>query len=91
MFLSRNYSAPEIVNVGWGQDVSILELAELVKGVVGYAGDIKLDASKPDRTPRKLLDVSKLTKLGWRPKIPLEPGIESTYAWFLQHIDNYRD
>ena len=86
VFLMRNYSAPEIVNVGWGQDVSILELAELVKGVVGYEGDLELDTSKPDGTPRKLLDTSRLSSLGWKPSIGLEKGIRSTYEWYATHV-----
>jgi GDP-L-fucose synthase len=86
VFLMRNYSAPEIVNVGWGQDVSILELAELVKDVVGFEGDIELDTSKPDGTPRKLLDTSRLSSLGWQPSIGLENGIRSTYDWYASHV-----
>jgi len=85
VFLMRNYSAPEIVNVGWGQDVSILELAELVKKVVGFEGDIELDTSKPDGTPRKLLDTSRLSSLGWKPSIGLEEGIRGTYEWYATH------
>lgn len=86
VFLMRNYSAPEIVNVGWGQDVSILELAELVKDVIGYEGDIELDASKPDGTPRKLLDTSRLSSLGWKPSIGLEEGIRGTHDWYVTHV-----
>ena len=85
VFLMQNYSAPEIVNVGWGQDVSILELAELVKDVVGYEGDIELDTSKPDGTPRKLLDTSRLSSLGWKPSIGLEEGIRDTHDWYATH------
>ena len=86
VFLMRNYSAPEIVNVGWGQDASILELAELVQNVIGYEGDIELDTSKPDGTPRKLLDTSRLSSLGWEPSIGLEKGIRSTYDWYVSHV-----
>jgi GDP-L-fucose synthase len=86
VFLMANYSAPEIVNIGWGQDVSILELAELVKDVVGYEGDIELDTSKPDGTPRKLLDTSRLSSLGWKPSIDLEEGIRGTYDWYATHV-----
>jgi len=86
VFLMRNYSAPEIVNIGWGQDVSILELAELVKGVVGYDGNIELDTSKPDGTPRKLLDTSRLSSLGWKPSIGLEEGIRGTHDWYATHV-----
>lgn len=83
VFLLENYDSPEIVNVGCGEDVSIRELAELVCGVVGFAGRLEFDASKPDGTPRKLLNVERLFGLGWRPKIPLEIGIRDAYEWFL--------
>ena len=86
VFLMSNYSAPEIVNVGWGQDVSILELAELVKDVVGCEGDINLDSSKPDGTPRKLLDTFRLSSLGWKPSIGLKEGIRSTHDWYAAHV-----
>jgi len=86
LFLMRNYSAPEIVNVGWGQDISIMDLAELIKDVVGFQGDIKLDTSKPDGTPRKLLDTSRLASLGWKPSIGLEAGIRGTYDWYANHV-----
>ena len=84
LFLLRNYDSPEIVNVGCGEDVTIRELAELVCDVVGFDGELTFDASKPDGTPRKLLDVSRLTALGWRPTISLRDGIASTYEWFLE-------
>jgi len=86
VFLMRNYSASEIVNVGWGEDISILELAELVKNVVGYEGDIELDTSKPDGTPRKLLDTSRLSSLGWKPSIGLEEGIRGTHDWYAAQV-----
>ena len=82
VFLMEHYSSPDIVNVGWGKDISIIELAELVRDTVGFEGDIVLDASKPDGTPRKLLDTSRLTQIGWRPSIPLEEGIARTYDWY---------
>ena len=82
----QNYSVAEIVNIGWGEDVSILELAELVKDVVGYEGCIDLDTSKPDGTPRKLLDTSRLSSLGWKPAIGLEEGIRGTYDWYVAHV-----
>jgi len=85
VFLMQNYSEPEIVNVGWGQDVSILELAELVKNVVCFEGGIELDTSKPDGTPRKLLDTSRLSSLGWQPSIGLEEGIRDTHEWYTTH------
>ncbi|MGE3297362.1 MAG: GDP-L-fucose synthase family protein [Porticoccaceae bacterium] len=85
LFLMRGYDDERIVNVGVGEDVSIAELAELVRRVVGFAGEIVGDASKPDGTPRKLLDVSRLRALGWRARIGLEDGIRETYRWFLAH------
>lgn len=84
-FLIEHYDSPEIVNVGCGRDVTIRELAELVCDVVGFTGTLEFDSTKPDGTPRKLLDVSKLSKLGWQAKIPLREGIESTYEWFLKN------
>lgn len=82
--LMQTYSGGEPVNVGVGADVSIGELAELVREAVGYSGEIVYDTSKPDGTPRKLLDVSRLESLGWRANIPLREGIEQTYQWFLE-------
>ncbi len=90
LFLMEHYDGEQLINVGWGEDVSIRELAELIGSVVGYSGQLVFDTSKPDGTPRKLLDVSKLQKLGWRAETPLRAGIESTYAWFLKHLDRYR-
>lgn len=88
--LTEHYSDSDIVNVGVGTDVSIRELAELVKDVVGYEGEIVNDTSKPDGTPRKLMDVSRLSELGWQAKTSLRDGIESTYAWFLANEANFR-
>lgn len=90
LFLMQRYADERIVNVGVGEDVSILELAELVQRVVGFEGRIVLDPNKPDGTPRKLLDVSRLTALGWRARIGLEDGIRETYRWFLAHGDEAR-
>ena len=87
LFLLENYDEPGPINVGTGEDVSIRELAELVQQVVGYEGALTWDTSKPDGTPRKLLDTSKINTLGWKPTISLEDGLRSTYAWFLQHVD----
>ena len=84
-FLIEHYDSPEIINVGCGQDVTIRDLAELVCDVVGFTGTLEFDSTKPDGTPRKLLDVSKLTKQGWQAKIPLREGIESMYEWFLKN------
>src|SRR5213592_4601069 len=85
LFLLEKYDSPEIINVGCGEDISIRELAELICGVVGFKGDLVWDATKPDGTPRKLLDVSKLHGLGWRHTIALREGIARTYQWFLQN------
>ena len=85
VYLLQNYDGESIVNIGWGEDVTIRELAEMVMSVIGYSGQLTLDSSKPDGTPRKLLDVSRLNGLGWRPQIPLKQGIETTYTWFKQH------
>lgn len=82
VFLLEKYDSPEIVNVGCGADISIRELAELICDVVGFDGELAWDATKPDGTPRKLLDVTKLNNLGWRPTIPLRDGIVRTYDWF---------
>lgn len=90
LFLMQTYEAEEFVNVGWGEDLSIRELAELVKEVVGFNGSVEFDTTKPDGTPRKLLDTSRLSRLGWRPRIGLEEGLRSTYAWFLQHHSQLR-
>ncbi|GAA4556777.1 GDP-L-fucose synthase [Pseudonocardia xishanensis] len=79
------YDDPETINVGVGEDVSIRELAEIVADVVGFRGEIVQDTSRPDGTPRKLLDVSRINALGWRASIPLREGIESTYRWFVTH------
>jgi GDP-L-fucose synthase len=84
LFLLRNHDSPEPVNVGVGDDVSIRELAALVREVVGFEGELVFDTSKPDGTPRKLLDVSRLHALGWRARTSLRDGVASAYAWFLQ-------
>jgi GDP-L-fucose synthase len=83
VYLINNYSGSEIVNVGVGKDISIAELASLVREVVGYEGEISYDTNKPDGAPRKLLDVSRLAELGWKPKVPLREGVERTYRWFV--------
>jgi GDP-L-fucose synthase len=86
LFLLEKYDSSEIINVGCGEDISIRELAELICEVVGFRGELKWDHSKPDGTPRKLLDISKIKKLGWEPTISLRDGIARFYEWFL---DNY--
>jgi GDP-L-fucose synthase len=82
LFLMRNYDDPEIINVGTGTDVTIRELAEMVGRITGYEGRIVFDTTKPDGTPRKLLDVSKLAALGWKANTPLEAGLAQTYEWY---------
>jgi GDP-L-fucose synthase len=86
-FLINNYDSDEAINIGAGKDISILELANLISEIVGYQGLIKWDTSKPNGTPRKLLDTSKINSLGWSPKIPLVEGITSTYEWFLGEMN----
>uniref|UniRef100_UPI0040564656 GDP-L-fucose synthase n=1 Tax=Candidatus Electronema sp. TaxID=2698783 RepID=UPI0040564656 len=90
LFLMEQYSGEEIVNVGSGQEVTIAELASLVKEIVGFAGGLRYDTAMPDGTPRKLLDVSKLSALGWQSSISLRDGIAATYQWFLDHEQQLR-
>ncbi len=85
VFLLKSYSGDQHVNVGSGTDVTILELAETVARVIGFAGRIALDTSKPDGTPRKLMSGDKLARLGWQPRIELESGIRATYDWFVDN------
>jgi GDP-L-fucose synthase len=84
-FLLENYDSPEIINVGCGEDVTIRELAEIVLEVVGLEVNLVFDTTKPDGTPRKLLDITRLRKLGWHPRISLRDGIRQTYEWFLEN------
>ena len=86
-FLMKNYNSFEIINAGTGEDITIKDLAEKIKKNVGYEGKIAWDKTKPDGTPRKLLDVSKINKLGWKSKIGLEDGIKMTYEWYLNNIN----
>ena len=86
LFLLERYDSPEIINIGCGEDVSIRELAELICDVVGFEGDLAWDTTKPDGTPRKLLDITKLRNLGWQPTISLREGIAQTYDWFLKNV-----
>jgi GDP-L-fucose synthase len=90
VFLMKNFSEYEHINVGSGRDVTILELSEMVKRAVGFDGTITKDVSKPDGTPRKLMSAEKLRSLGWGPRIALEDGIAMTYDWFLNHYDEVR-
>ncbi len=87
VFLMENYSDEQIINVGVGEDISIKDLALLVKEIVGFDGELVFDDSKPDGTPRKLVDVSRLNALGWQAQIPLKQGIESTYQWYRDSLD----
>jgi GDP-L-fucose synthase len=86
VFLMQKYDGSEIVNVGTGEDVTIKELAGFIRDAVGYAGELVWDTDKPDGTPRKLLDVSRLHSLGWKHRISLETGIKDTYEWYLAKI-----
>jgi GDP-L-fucose synthase len=90
LFLMQNYSQQQLVNIGWGADVSIAELAELVARTVGFTGSLRFNTSMPDGTPRKLLDVSRATALGWTAKIPLNEGLATTYDWFLKNTRQLR-
>lgn len=85
LFLLEHYDSPELINVGTGEDLTIRELAELICDVVGFKGELTWDTTKPDGTPRKLLDISKIKSLGWKPRVPLREGIEQTYRWFCEH------
>lgn len=84
LFLMDNYEGNDFFNVGYGEEVTIMELAELVKKVVGFEGEIMTDSAKPDGTMRKLTDISRIKALGWKPKISLEKGLEETYQWFVK-------
>ncbi len=86
VFLMKQYDGTEIVNIGWGKDISIKDLAFLIKDVVGFDGDLVFDTSKPDGMLKKLLDVSRLNNLGWRASISLEEGIRQTYEWYVDNI-----
>jgi len=83
LLLLEKYDSPEIINIGYGEDITIRELAELICDVVGFDGELVWDKTKPDGTPRKLLDVTSIRKLGWEPTISLRNGIAQTYEWFL--------
>ncbi len=87
LYLLDHYEGNEFFNVGSGQEIRILELAELVKRVTGYQGEVLLDPSKPDGTPRKVTDISRILSTGWRPKIDLETGIRRTYEWFCEQYE----
>lgn len=88
IFLLENYDGADFVNLGTGKELTIHELAELIKKVVGFDGELRFNTDKPDGTPRKLLDVSKMEEVGWKYKIELEDGIRKTYQWFLENENN---
>jgi GDP-L-fucose synthase len=90
VYLMQHYSEESPINVGWGEDVSIAELAQLVADAVGFRGTFSFDRGKPDGPPRKLLDTTRLTALGWRPGIPLKAGLASTYDWYCSHLQQFR-
>jgi GDP-L-fucose synthase len=90
VYLMENYSEKQFINVGYGSDVTIKELAELVQSTVGHRGEINWDATKPNGTPRKLMDIGKLRSLGWKPKISLQNGIEMVYKDFLVYQEKYK-
>lgn len=85
LFLMQKYNSSEIINIGTGKDITIKELAELIKNIVGFQGKINWDAKQPDGTPRKLLNISKIKKLGWRPTIFLKNGVANTYNYFIKN------
>lgn len=87
IYLMNSYSGSDLVNIGIGKDISIKELAEKIGETVGYAGEVVFNASKPDGAPRKLVDINRLTSLGWQATTPLDEGLEMTYKWFLEHIE----
>ena len=91
VFALENELPEYLYNVGSGMDITIRELAETIQKVVGYKGDIIWDTSKPDGTPRKLMDVSKMKKLGWQHSTEIEDGIKTTYAWFLDNLTDLKE
>lgn len=86
VYLMNNYSGNDFFNIGYGEEVTIRELAEIIKDVVGYKGEIVLDSSKPDGTYRKLTDISRIKSVGWSPKVDLKTGIRITYEWYVNNI-----
>lgn len=90
VYLMQNYSGEDFVNIGVGTDISIKDFAEMIADVVGFEGRFTYNTSKPDGTPRKLVDVARLNSLGWTSRIGLRKGVERTYAWFLENEDSLR-
>jgi GDP-L-fucose synthase len=88
LLLMRQYDESEMINIGSGEDISIRELALMIRDITGFRGEVVFDKSKPDGAPRKLLDNTRIKKLGWTPKISLERGIRQTYQWYEAHIAN---
>jgi GDP-L-fucose synthase len=88
LFLMQNYSGEQQINIGWGKDLTIAELATTVAEVVGYTGKFRYATEKPDGVPQKLLDVSRLTAMGWQPRIPLREGLANVYKWYVEHVAN---
>ncbi len=86
LFLMKNYNSSEIINIGVGKDQTIRELAEIIAGLTGFKGSISFDTGKPDGTPVKRLDVSKINSIGWRARIGLEQGIAETYKWYVENV-----
>ena len=86
IFLMENFEGNDPVNIGLGEDLTISEISTIVRNVVGYQGEVTFDTNMPDGTPQKLLDISKLNMMGWKPKIPLSQGIEKAYSWYLEHV-----
>jgi GDP-L-fucose synthase len=91
VFALENKLPDYLYNVGTGEDLTIKELAETIQKIVGHTGDIIWDDTKPDGTPRKLMDVSKMHALGWKHQVNLEEGIAKTYDWFLENIENFKE
>ncbi len=91
VFMMENYDSHEIVNIGAGIDITIHDLALLIKDVVGYKGDIRFNSNMPDGTPQKLLNVSRISELGWKPSIPLREGLGATYRWFIANRQSVRE
>jgi GDP-L-fucose synthase len=85
VYLMQNYSGEQPINIGWGKDLTIGEFATLIAEVVGFTGSFRYDTDKPDGTPRKILDVSRLSAMGWRPRIELREGLADAYKWYVEH------
>ena len=91
VFLMENYSEPGLINIGCGEDISILDLARLIARIVGFDGEILTDPSQPDGVARRMLDSTRVNDTGWKPSVSLETGIKHTYQWFLENLHRYRE